>query len=138
MNLTFTKTLVITSCFAAISLIVGCKKDKETIATVTVVNEDGEAVPGATVRLYSEPSTFPPPAGSELRFDTLGVTNGTGKVTINFSEFYKKGQAGFAVLDIQVCKGSQAGVGIIKIEEEETTEEKVIIEQGACQIPEEE
>lgn len=138
MNLTFTKTVVITFCASAFIVLAGCEKDKETIATITVVNEDGVAVPGAQVRLFSEPSTFPPPAGAELRFDTLGTTNATGKVTFNFSEFYKKGQAGFAVLDIQVCKGSQAGVGIIKIAEEETTEEKIVVEPGACAIPEEE
>jgi hypothetical protein len=63
-----------------------------------------------------------------LRFDTLAVSNGTGKVTFNFTEFYKKGQAGFAVLDIEVTKGNLFGSGIIKIEEKTTTEEAITIE----------
>lgn len=104
-----------------------CKKDKQTIATVLVVNDEGQPIPGATVRLYSNPSEIPPPPNA-LRFDTTQVTNGTGKVTFDFSEFYKKGQAGFAVLDIEAFKGSLNGDGIIKIEEETTTEETVIIE----------
>ncbi len=104
-----------------------CKKDKQTIATVLVVNDEGQPIPGATVRLYSNPSETPPPPNA-LRFDTTQVTNGTGKVTFDFSEFYKKGQAGFAVLDIEAFKGSLNGDGIIKIEEETTTEETVIIE----------
>jgi hypothetical protein len=104
-----------------------CKKDKETIATVLVLDNDGDPVPGALVRLYSNPSELPPPP-NELRFDTTAVTNGTGRVTFNFSDFYKKGQAGFAVLDIEASKGILSGIGIIKIEEEATTEESVTIE----------
>ena len=105
----------------------GCKKDKETIATVTIVNDDGAVVPGATVRLFSNPSEYPPPPNA-LRFDTTQVTNGTGKVTFDFTEFYKKGQAGFAVLDIEAYKGGLNGEGIIKIEEETTSEETIVIE----------
>jgi hypothetical protein len=104
-----------------------CKKDKQTIATVLVVNDEGEPVPGASVRLYAVPSETPPPP-NEIRFDTTQITNGTGKVTWDFSDFYEKGQAGFAVLDIEASKGSLSGEGIIKIEEEETTEETIIIE----------
>jgi hypothetical protein len=111
-----------------------CKKTKETVAEVTVLNDSGSPVPGATVRLYGKPS----PGSTNLnpiRFDTLGTTNGSGKVTFNFSDFYKKGQAGFAVLDIQVCKGTLAGTGIIKIQEETTNEESVTVATGTCLIP---
>lgn len=104
-----------------------CKKDKQTIATVLVVNDEGEPVPGASVRLYAVPSETPPPP-NEIRFDTTQITNGTGKVTWDFSDFYEKGQAGFAVLDIEASKGALSGEGIIKIEEEETTEETIVIE----------
>jgi hypothetical protein len=111
--------------FAAI--VVSCKKDKETIATITVVNFNGQPVPGASVRLYSNPSEVPPPP-NQLRFDTTQITNGTGKVTFDFSEFYKQGQAGFAVLDIEAFKGNLYGQGIIKIEEETTNDETITIE----------
>jgi len=105
----------------------GCKKDQQTIATIAVVNADGEAVPGASVRLYAVSSETPPPT-NELRFDTTQVTNGTGKVSFDFSDYYQEGQAGFAVLDIKASKGSLSGEGIIKIEEMKTTDETVIIE----------
>jgi len=117
-------TLMVVGLIIAVN---GCKKDKHTIATITVVNEDGEPVPGASVQLYAVPSETPPPPNA-IRFDTTQVTNGTGKVSFDFSEFYKKGQAGFAVLDIKATKGIQSGEGIIKIEEEKTTEETITIE----------
>lgn len=111
----------------AIVVAAGCNRDKETIATILVLDQEGDPVPGASVRLFSNPSELPPPP-NELRFDTTSVTNGTGKVTFNFSEFYKSGQAGFAVLDIEVTKGPFSGIGIIKIEEEVTNEESITIQ----------
>ena len=105
----------------------GCKKDQQTIATITVVNSDGEAVPGASVRLYAVSSETPPPP-QDVRFDTTQVTNGTGKVSFDFTDYYQEGQAGFAVLDIAASKGSLEGEGIIKIEEMKTNEETVVIE----------
>jgi hypothetical protein len=107
--------------------VAGCKKDQQTIATITVVNADGEAVPGASVRLYAVSSETPPPP-QEVRFDTTQVTNGTGKVSFDFTDYYEEGQAGFAVLDIEASKGSLEGEGIIKIEEMKTNEETVVIE----------
>jgi hypothetical protein len=105
----------------------GCKKDQQTIATITVVNADGEAVPGASVRLYAVSSETPPPP-QDVRFDTTQVTNGTGKVSFDFTDYYQEGQAGFAVLDIEAKKGALEGEGIIKIEEMKTNEETVVIE----------
>lgn len=115
-------TLISTAC-----LLTSCQQEVETIATVIVKNELGSAVPGATVRLFGVGSVEDDFIG-EVRFDTTAVTNGTGKVSFNFSEFYKQGQAGFVVLDIEASKGSLFGQGIIKIEEEATTEEVVNIE----------
>jgi hypothetical protein len=56
------------------------------------------------------------------------VTNGTGKASFDFSDYYQEGQAGFAVLDIEAKKGSLEGEGIIKIEEMKTNDETVVIE----------
>jgi hypothetical protein len=106
----------------------GCKKnkDKKTVAIVTVVDDDGAVVVGASVRLYAVPSENPPPPNA-IRFDTTQVSNGAGSVTFDFSDFYEQGQAGFAVLDIEATKGSLDGAGIIKIVELETTEETVVM-----------
>jgi hypothetical protein len=127
MKVTSTRLFTVALSAALLLVFAGCKKDPDTIATVIVLNEDGMVVPGATVRLFSNPSETPPPP-NELRFDTTAVTNGTGKATFNFTEFYKKGQAGFAVLDIEASKGNLFGSGIIKIEEKKTNEELITIE----------
>ncbi len=125
----FAVTLIVLLAFT----ISGCRKDKKTIATITVVSGTGAPVPGVTVKVYSSCSECPGPAGGP-RFDTTTmssltqITNGTGKVSYDFSEFYKKGQAGFAVLDIKATKGNLIGSGIIKIEEETTSEETITIE----------
>ncbi|MFY8136475.1 MAG: hypothetical protein ACOVMR_00125 [Flavobacteriales bacterium] len=111
---------------ASVVTLSSCKKDEETIATVLVLDNTGKPVPGVSVRLFGEPSE--PCETCVIRFDTLAVTNGTGKVTFDFSDFYKSGQAGFAVLNIEATKGSLFGEGIIKIEEEKTTEESITIE----------
>jgi len=114
--------------FALTIVMSGCKKnkDKKTVAIVTVVDEDGAVVAGASVRLYAVPSENPPPPNA-IRFDTTQVSNGAGSVTFDFSDFYEEGQAGFAVLDIEAEKGSLEGAGIIKIVELETTEETVVM-----------
>jgi hypothetical protein len=70
---------------SSVFILSSCKKDEETIATVLVLNEDGAPVPGATVRLYGSPSEDC--ENCEIRFDTTAVTNGTGQVTFNFSDF---------------------------------------------------
>jgi hypothetical protein len=119
---------MIALCIAALATcFTACKKEEETIATIIIKNELGQVVPGATVRLYGQGSVDDDFIG-EIRFDTTAVTNGTGKVSFNFSEFYKQGQAGFVVLDIEATKGALFGDGIIKVEEETTTEEVVILE----------
>jgi len=105
----------------------GCNEIEDTVAVVYVQNSLGAPVQGAEVRLYAVGSGTQNYIG-ELRFDTTQVTNAAGSVSFNFSEYYKQGQAGFAVLDIQATKGSLTGIGIIKIEEELTNEQTVIME----------
>lgn len=126
MNRTVIKLFTVLLGICSLTVFNSCEKQKETIATILVVTEDGDPVPGAWVRIFSNPT--PPPSPNELRFNDSAKTNGTGKVTFNFTDFYKKGQAGFAVLDLEAWKGSLYGTGIIKIEEETTTEESLEVE----------
>jgi hypothetical protein len=56
------------------------------------------------------------------------VTGGDGVATFNFNDLFKRGQAGFAVLDIEVESGSLMGTGIIKVEENKTNEATVSVQ----------
>ena len=85
------------------------------------------AVVEAVVLLYALGSLDEDFVG-EPRFDTTQVTSDEGFVSFNFSDWYVGGQAGFAVLDIEVTKGALTGSGLIKIEEMETNSETVIVQ----------
>jgi len=118
---------------AGIVLLAGCYEMEETIANITVVRMEGDVeipVSDAEVRLYALGSS----AVSDPRFDTIQNTTEEGFVSFNLSELYVPGQAGFAVLDIQVCKGQLQGQGLIKIDEMLTNEATVVTEttSGPC------
>lgn len=104
---------------------VSCRKKKDTIAKIYVVDEDNNRVPGASVTLKgvstenNSPAVVPP---------KTATTNSTGEATFDFNEEYQKGQAGVAVLNIEVTYEGLSGQGIIKIVEEETNEETVFIQ----------
>jgi len=109
---------------ATAALIAACNKEKPTTAIITVQDEDGYVVPGAYVKLYANPT---PPLGDPTRLKQEKMTDSQGKATFDYTDFYKQGQAGFAVLDIVSFKDSAVGQGIIKILEEETNEETVVL-----------
>ncbi|MFK7757158.1 MAG: hypothetical protein AB8B53_09535 [Flavobacteriales bacterium] len=123
------KKLYIPLLIIALSLsLQSCFKVEDTIATITVVNEQGTPIPGAEVTLFNLGSEDDEPRDPIYDQDNSKFTNGSGKATFNFTDDYQAGQSGFAVLEISVQKGSLIGEGIIKIEEQETTEETVTIE----------
>ncbi len=109
----------------AILLIAGtfssCYKKKDTVAVIHVADASGANVYNAQVILYGSGSQ-----GEVVLRDTA-FTNASGEAQFNFNDVYQAGQAGVAVLDIEVTKGSAFAKGIIKIEQEETTREKVIL-----------
>ncbi|MCO5275605.1 MAG: hypothetical protein M9900_11900 [Flavobacteriales bacterium] len=102
-----------------------CNKEKDTKATITVLDTAGAVVGGAYVKLFANPSV--PLQADFTRLTKEGTTSSDGKVTFDYSEFYKRGQAGFAVLNILAKRDSLSGEGIIRIEEEQTNEETVVV-----------
>lgn len=116
--------------FLTIALISGvfsfqaCKKPGDTIGVVTVTDVNGAVVSGATVKLIGV-TTNGDPGG---RIDVEETSDASGKATFNFNELYKRGAAGFAVLDVVATKDTLGGKTIIKIEEEKTSEATVKIE----------
>jgi hypothetical protein len=103
----------------------GCKKPADTKAIITVLDGSGMPVEGAYVKLYANP--VPPLQPDFSRLNMEGYTAVSGKVSFDYTPFYKQGQAGFAVLDILAQKDTLTGQGIIRIEEEQTNEQTVTL-----------
>ena len=118
-------TLVMVLLVAGAFVFSGCRKKKDTIAKIYVKDWSNQYVEGATVILYGK-STINTPANVVL-YDTT-LTNSSGVAVFNYNDVYQLGQAGVAVLDIKAYKDGAQGQGIIKVEEETTSEETVYIE----------
>lgn len=117
------KLSILLLCFTAITFTFSsCYRKKDTIAKVTVLDSAGLPVGGASVRLYYEDL---PTADPRDNLDQTNSTDASGIATFNYNDLFKSGQAGFAILDIDV--DGQVKVGIIRVEQEETSEESVAI-----------
>jgi hypothetical protein len=73
--------------------------------------------------LYGQSTT----SQASVFFDTTS-SNAVGEAIFNFDDEYQLGQAGVAVLNIDVQKGTASGSGIIKIEPEAISEETVFVQ----------
>jgi hypothetical protein len=105
--------------FIALIVLVGCKKKKDTIATITVTNKTtGASVENAKVVLYATSSTGKQAA---VTVHDTAYANNNGVAYFNFNDVYQLGQAGVCVLDIKATKDNLSGEGVIKIEQEKTT-----------------
>jgi hypothetical protein len=113
------------SAILVIGIFGGCRKKKDTIAIITVLDVNNEPVAGAEVVLYGK-STINQPANVVL-YDTL-TSNISGEAQFNFNDVYQLGQAGVAVLNIEASKDGAVGQGIIKVEQETISEETVFIQ----------
>lgn len=103
----------------------GCRKKKDTIAIIYVRDVANQFVAGAQVVLYGQSTTGQ--AANVTLYDTT-TTNTSGEAKFNFNDVYQLGQAGVAVLNIEAYKDGAEGQGIIKIEQETTSEETVFIQ----------
>ncbi len=99
-----------------------CNKEKDTKAIIHIVDSLDHPVVGAYVKLFANLAY---PQGDPSRLLREALTDGSGAAEFDYTQLYKQGQAGFAVLDIVSYKDSTVGEGIIKILEEETNEETV-------------
>ena len=105
--------------------VVGCRKKEDTIAEITVRDAANQAVAGARVVIYGQSTTNQP--ANVVLYDTT-MTNSAGVATFNFNEVYQLGQAGVAVLNIDVQKDLLTGQGLIKVEQEVTSTETVYVQ----------
>ena len=108
---------VIIICFSSIN---SCYKSDETIAIVRVLdNNTNDPIENISIRLFFNDS---------LRTTLYDVTKNTsvnGTASFDFSDGYKDGQGGFAVLDVEV---DGVFMGVINIVEMTTTEKVIYIQ----------
>lgn len=127
MNITLKRTIV----FAVLAILgvgfssTGCRKKKDTIAIIYVRDAANQLVSGAQVVLYGQSTTTQP--SNVVLYDTT-TTNTSGEAKFNFNDVYQLGQAGVAVLNIEASASGLSGEGIIKVEQETTSEETVFIQ----------
>ena len=126
MNRLIAKTGIIAMFIAFLTVVLfSCRKESPTIAIITVVDTSGTIFPNAMVRLYPTPSVSPHPG---VTIDDTLYTDASGQAKFDYTDRFNLGQAGFAVLDIEVrFADTLYGTGIIKVEAEATSEETVIL-----------
>jgi len=116
---------VLGGCFVAAAS-VSCRQEADTVAKVLVLDTAGNPFPGAMVRLYPTPTLTS--HGAIIIDDTL-FSGTDGIATFDYTDMFNLGQAGFAVLDIEARSGDTLyGEGIIKVEDEETSQATVVIQ----------
>lgn len=96
-----------------------CYKQKETVAVIKVIAGNNQSIENAQVIIYGTDTM-----GTIVVNDTL-FTDTKGEAIFNLDYIYKPGQAGVAVLDIEVSRGGIITHGIIKVEQEQTSRETV-------------
>jgi hypothetical protein len=108
---------IIIICFSSLN---SCYKSDETIAIVRVLdNNTNNPIENISIRLFFDDS---------LRTTLYDVTKNTtvnGTASFDFSDGYKDGQGGFAVLDVEV---DGVFMGVINIVEMTTTEKVIYIQ----------
>lgn len=101
-----------------------CRKKQDTIAIIHVYDSSNHAVSGAEVRLISSPTSG---GSGSVRDPKVSTTDASGNATFNCNDIYQLGQCGVAIFDVEVTSGSATSTGIIKVEQETTSEETVFL-----------
>jgi len=110
-----------------------CKKDKPTTVKIIVRDANNALVIGASVVIDANPDTSVDP-GSINTNKTYKAqsTDYKGEATFDYSDIYKAGSAGVAILDVEATYGSssagQTGTGVVKIEPEAETVQTIYIQ----------
>jgi hypothetical protein len=110
-----------------IGLGVACEEEQETIGIISIDDIKGDPVHGALVRVYGDPSDSLY-AQKEVRVDKEGRTNSSGTVEFSFEQYYKDGQSGLMVLDVEVKKDSLTAEDYIEIVHGEKNEKRIVLE----------
>ncbi len=117
----FYRLLIFSSLFLCFNLLFSCYKQERTLAIITVLDDNtNDPIADANVRLFYDTSN-----GSNIPLiDVQKITGDNGSAIFDFSDRYQDGQAGFAVLDVEI---DSVFMGVINIVEMSTTEKNIFI-----------
>ena len=117
----FYRLFILVSLFSCFTLFFSCYKQERTLAIITVLNNNtNNPIADANVRLFYDTSN-----GSNVPLiDVQKKTGDNGSASFDFSDRYQDGQAGFAVLDIEI---DGVFMGVINVVEMTTTEKNIFI-----------
>lgn len=101
-----------------------CGKKGDTLATIKVLDANNNPVAGALVQVKGYDSNGVNPGN----LDRQTTSDGNGNAVFNFNDQYKRGSAGFAVLEITASKTGMTGTGIIKVDDQVNNEATVTIQ----------
>ena len=119
---TYNRIFIISTIIICFSSLNSCYKPDQTIAIIRVLdNNTNNPIENISVRLFFDDSN----GGSIPEIDIIKNTLSNGTASFDFSDGYRDGQAGFAVLDIEV---DGVFVGVINIVEMTTTEKVIYIQ----------
>ena len=124
MNLlnTYYRIFIILSIIICFSSLNSCYKPDQTIAIIRVMdNNTNSPIENISVRLFFDNSN----GANVPLYDVVKNTLSNGTASFDFSDGYKDGQGGFAVLDIEV---NGVFMGVINIIEMTTTEKVIYIQ----------
>ncbi len=116
--------LLIAAFFSTAVFLSSCNKKKDTIAKIYVRDSSNNLVSASEVTLKGISTEG---RQADVNLELIAETNAAGEAIFNFNEIYKKGQAGVAVLEVTAKKNGLSSTGIIKVEEETTTEETIFL-----------
>lgn len=121
LRISFYRLFIYMSLFISSNLFWSCYKQEKTIAIITVLdNNTNSPLENVNVRLFYDNFN-----GTNVPIiDEEKTTSSNGSATFDFSDNYQDGQAGFAVLDIEI---NEVYMGVINIVEMSTTEKVIFI-----------
>ena len=121
LRISFYRLFIYLSLFISSNLFWSCYKQEKTIAIITVLdNNTNSPLENVNVRLFYDNFN-----GTNVPIiDEEKTTSSNGSATFDFSDNYQDGQAGFAVLDIEI---NEVYMGVINIVEMSTTEKVIFI-----------
>ena len=119
---TYNRIFIFSSIIICFSSLNSCYKPDQTIAIIRVLdNNTNNPIENISVRLFFDDSN-----GANIpKYDIVKNTLSNGTASFDFSDGYKYGQGGFAVLDIEV---DGVFMGVINIVEMTTTEKVIYIQ----------